>query len=79
MRWQLTLTAEIFRRSGEGLTETHLPQTIDRYASGERMGRIGQPSGQAEAISRLIVGKGGQYAGSPGLDLICTGIVSPAF
>ena len=62
----VTLAAEVVGGLDEAATEEGLPEAIHRHAREQRMARVGEPAGEAEAVARLIGRKGGEGGGGVG-------------
>ncbi len=61
---EVALGAEIFTRTHDAVSEEHLPESVNDDASGERIGRVDEPSCESEPIFWGVSGEWGQDGGS---------------
>ncbi len=52
MTRQRTHNPQILRRHNDALAEEFLPESVDRHAGRERVGRVNQPLGKTESVAR---------------------------
>ena len=72
------LRAEVLHGRDDAPSEDHLPEAVHGHPRRERMRRIRQPAGQAEAVVGQALGERRQRAGQAGLDTVAGGVEGPA-